>query len=116
MLIHFIKYKSGVDSVGINGVLRHHVIHLDSRKQIKDYGLELRLHGALFPGQPHVESIGNAACSILVFTFLCVCFRPVQLDPLPKAVLEQRPNPNAVRSLEKVIETHSEFTPGHTNT
>ncbi|KAG7246937.1 hypothetical protein CRUP_014962, partial [Coryphaenoides rupestris] len=30
-----------------------------------------------------------------------------ELDPLPKAVLEQRPNPNAVRSLEKVIETHS---------
>ncbi|CAL8307308.1 unnamed protein product [Merluccius merluccius] len=30
-----------------------------------------------------------------------------ELDPLPKAVLEQRPNPNAVRSLEKVIETHN---------
>ncbi|XP_013875501.1 histone deacetylase 4 isoform X2 [Austrofundulus limnaeus] len=32
-----------------------------------------------------------------------------ELDPLPKAVLEQRPNPNAVRSLEKVIETHSKY-------
>uniref|UniRef100_A0A671XIX5 histone deacetylase n=1 Tax=Sparus aurata TaxID=8175 RepID=A0A671XIX5_SPAAU len=32
-----------------------------------------------------------------------------ELDPLPKAVLEQRPNANAVRSLEKVLETHSEF-------
>ncbi|XP_014898884.1 histone deacetylase 4-like isoform X2 [Poecilia latipinna] len=32
-----------------------------------------------------------------------------ELDPLPKAILEQRPNPNAVRSLEKVIETHSKY-------
>ncbi|XP_034030335.1 histone deacetylase 4-like isoform X3 [Thalassophryne amazonica] len=32
-----------------------------------------------------------------------------ELDPLPKTVLEQRPNPNAVRSLEKVIETHSKY-------
>uniref|UniRef100_A0A667WJK2 Histone deacetylase n=1 Tax=Myripristis murdjan TaxID=586833 RepID=A0A667WJK2_9TELE len=32
-----------------------------------------------------------------------------ELDPLPKSVLEQRPNPNAVRSLEKVIETHSKY-------
>ncbi|XP_023185363.1 histone deacetylase 4-like isoform X2 [Xiphophorus maculatus] len=32
-----------------------------------------------------------------------------ELDPLPKAVLEQRPNPNAVRSLERVIETHSKY-------
>uniref|UniRef100_A0A8C6UQR8 Histone deacetylase n=1 Tax=Neogobius melanostomus TaxID=47308 RepID=A0A8C6UQR8_9GOBI len=32
-----------------------------------------------------------------------------ELDPLPKAVLEQRPNPNAVRSLEKVVETHSKY-------
>ncbi|XP_015807745.1 histone deacetylase 4 [Nothobranchius furzeri] len=32
-----------------------------------------------------------------------------ELDPLPKAVLEQRPNPNAVRSLEKVIEIHSKY-------
>lgn len=39
-----------------------------------------------------------------------LCFCPMQLDPLPKAVLEQRPNPNAVRSLEKVLETHSELT------
>lgn len=46
-----------------------------------------------------------------LFTFfLCLCFCPEQLDPLPKAVLEQRPNPNAVRSLEKVLETHSELT------
>ncbi len=52
-------------------------------------------------------------CSLLhtrVYIFVCVCFCPVQLDPLPKAVLEQRPNPNGVRSLEKVLETHSEFT------
>lgn len=33
----------------------------------------------------------------------------MQLDPLPKSVLEQRPNANAVRSLEKVLEIHSEF-------
>nr|XP_043906893.1 histone deacetylase 4-like isoform X3 [Solea senegalensis] len=32
-----------------------------------------------------------------------------ELDPLPKALLEQRPNPNAVRSLEKVLETHSKY-------
>ncbi|XP_070786437.1 histone deacetylase 4-like [Enoplosus armatus] len=32
-----------------------------------------------------------------------------ELDALPKAVLEQRPNPNAVRSLEKVLETHSKY-------
>lgn len=37
--------------------------------------------------------------------FLCSS----QLEPLPKAVLEQRPNHNAVRSLEKVIETHSKY-------
>lgn len=34
---------------------------------------ELMFHGALLPSQPLVESIGNAACSILVFTFFCVC-------------------------------------------
>ncbi|XP_077431566.1 histone deacetylase 4-like isoform X2 [Vanacampus margaritifer] len=32
-----------------------------------------------------------------------------ELDPLPKAVLEDRPNPNAVRSLEKVLETHCKY-------
>ncbi|XP_029302051.1 histone deacetylase 4-like isoform X5 [Cottoperca gobio] len=32
-----------------------------------------------------------------------------ELDPLPKAILEQRPNPNAVHSLEKVLETHSKY-------
>ncbi|XP_061841231.1 histone deacetylase 4-like isoform X1 [Nerophis lumbriciformis] len=32
-----------------------------------------------------------------------------ELDPLAKAVLEQRPNPNAVRSLEKVLETHCKY-------
>ncbi|XP_078786516.1 histone deacetylase 4 isoform X2 [Oryzias latipes] len=32
-----------------------------------------------------------------------------ELDPLPKSVLEQRPNANAVRSLEKVIETHCKY-------
>lgn len=70
------------------------------------------LRGVLFPGHPLVESIGNAA-RVYIFS---VCFLPVQLDPLPKAVLEQRPNPNAVRSLEKVLETHSEFTLSHTIT
>lgn len=58
-------------------------------------------------------------CSLFhtcVYIFLCVCVCPVQLDPLPKAVLEQRPNPNAVRSLEKVLETHSEFTQTNTHT
>uniref|UniRef100_A0A8C5GA11 Histone deacetylase n=1 Tax=Gouania willdenowi TaxID=441366 RepID=A0A8C5GA11_GOUWI len=32
-----------------------------------------------------------------------------QLEPLPNAVLEQRPNPNAVRSLERVLDTHSKY-------
>ncbi|XP_045078367.1 histone deacetylase 4 isoform X2 [Coregonus clupeaformis] len=32
-----------------------------------------------------------------------------QLDPLPQALLEQRPNQNAVCSIEKVIETHSKY-------
>uniref|UniRef100_H2UG30 Histone deacetylase n=1 Tax=Takifugu rubripes TaxID=31033 RepID=H2UG30_TAKRU len=32
-----------------------------------------------------------------------------ELDPLPKSVLEQRPNVNAVRSLEKVLEIHSKY-------
>ncbi|XP_054653334.1 histone deacetylase 4-like isoform X3 [Dunckerocampus dactyliophorus] len=32
-----------------------------------------------------------------------------ELDPLPTAVLAQRPNPNAVRSLEKVLETHCKY-------
>uniref|UniRef100_A0A8C7F8K6 histone deacetylase n=1 Tax=Oncorhynchus kisutch TaxID=8019 RepID=A0A8C7F8K6_ONCKI len=32
-----------------------------------------------------------------------------QLDPLPQTLLEQRPNQNAVCSIEKVIETHSEY-------
>uniref|UniRef100_A0A674F063 Histone deacetylase n=1 Tax=Salmo trutta TaxID=8032 RepID=A0A674F063_SALTR len=32
-----------------------------------------------------------------------------QLDPLPQVLLEQRPNQNAVSSIEKVIETHSKY-------
>lgn len=31
-----------------------------------------------------------------------------ELDPLPEKVLQQRPNANAVRSMEKVIEVHSQ--------
>ncbi|KAM4626537.1 histone deacetylase 4 [Discoglossus pictus] len=31
------------------------------------------------------------------------------LEPFPESVLQQRPNSNAVSSLEKVIETHSEY-------
>lgn len=34
-----------------------------------------------------------------------------QLDPLPEKVLQQRPNANAVRSMEKVIEIHSKCSP-----
>lgn len=45
---------------------------------------------------------------VQICIFLCMC---VQLDPLPKPVLEQRPNANAVRSLEKVLEIHSELSP-----
>lgn len=37
---------------------------------------------------------------------LCVSF---QLDPIPEKVLQQRPNTNAVHSIEKVIETHGEY-------
>nr|XP_058910853.1 histone deacetylase 4 isoform X4 [Kogia breviceps] len=32
-----------------------------------------------------------------------------ELDPLPEKVLQQRPNANAVRSMEKVIEIHSKW-------
>lgn len=32
-----------------------------------------------------------------------------QLDPLPEKVLQQRANANAVHSIEKVIEIHSEY-------
>lgn len=46
---------------------------------------------------------------MLMFTFSACVFCSAQLDPLPKAVLEQRPNPNAVRSLERVLDTHSEL-------
>uniref|UniRef100_A0A3P9M892 Histone deacetylase n=1 Tax=Oryzias latipes TaxID=8090 RepID=A0A3P9M892_ORYLA len=34
-----------------------------------------------------------------------------ELEPIPEEVLQQRPNANAVSSLEKVMETHSECTP-----
>ncbi|PNI24792.1 HDAC4 isoform 18, partial [Pan troglodytes] len=32
-----------------------------------------------------------------------------ELDPLPEKVLQQRPNANAVRSMEKVMEIHSKY-------
>ncbi|KAM4609289.1 histone deacetylase 4 isoform 2-T2 [Polymixia lowei] len=32
-----------------------------------------------------------------------------ELDPLPEEVLQQRPNPNAVHSMEKVLEAHSKY-------
>ncbi|XP_053453085.1 histone deacetylase 4 isoform X2 [Nycticebus coucang] len=32
-----------------------------------------------------------------------------ELDPLPEKVLQQRPNTNAIRSMEKVIEIHSRY-------
>ncbi|KAG5833788.1 hypothetical protein ANANG_G00279590, partial [Anguilla anguilla] len=32
-----------------------------------------------------------------------------ELDPVPQEVLQQRPNPNAVRSMEKVLEVHSKY-------
>lgn len=68
-----------------------------------------------FSGQHLLIHIGNVASYMLVLIF-CVHVCPMQLDPLPKAVLEQRPNPNAVRSLEKVLETHSEFNLRYTRT
>nr|XP_023697659.1 histone deacetylase 4-like [Paramormyrops kingsleyae] len=34
-----------------------------------------------------------------------------ELEPLPQEVLQQRPNPNAVRSMEKVLEIHSKYWP-----
>lgn len=37
-----------------------------------------------------------------------IVFCSFQLDPIPDEVLQQRPNANAVRSMEKVIEFHSE--------
>lgn len=38
-----------------------------------------------------------------------VIFFLLQLDPIPDEVLQQRPNANAVRSMEKVIEVQSEW-------
>ncbi|XP_008051088.1 histone deacetylase 4 isoform X2 [Carlito syrichta] len=32
-----------------------------------------------------------------------------ELDPLPEKILQQRPNANAVRSMEKVVEIHSKY-------
>lgn len=37
---------------------------------------------------------------------LCVVF---QLEPIPDAVMQQRPNANAVRSMETVLEVHGEW-------
>ena len=37
-------------------------------------------------------------------------FLSIQLDPLPEELLQQRPNLNAVRSMETVLEAHSEWT------
>lgn len=36
--------------------------------------------------------------------FLFACF---QLEPIPDEVMQQRPNANAVRSMEKVVDAHS---------
>lgn len=38
-----------------------------------------------------------------------MCLHLLQLDPIPDEVLQQRPNANAVCSMEKVIEAHSEW-------
>uniref|UniRef100_A0A3P8Y8U1 Histone deacetylase n=1 Tax=Esox lucius TaxID=8010 RepID=A0A3P8Y8U1_ESOLU len=35
----------------------------------------------------------------------------IELDPIPGEVMQQRPNSNAVRSLEKVLEAHGEYWP-----
>lgn len=105
MLIHLTKYGE-IDSSGINKVSCQHVLRLGSS------GTEMNrcymVH--YFLVVPLVVTIRTAACfQTPCLHVLCVCFCLVQLDPLPKAVLEQRPNANAVRSLEKVLETHSEF-------
>lgn len=39
----------------------------------------------------------------------CIFFFFFQLDPIPDKVMQQRPNANAVRSMEKVLEAHSEW-------
>lgn len=105
MLIHLTKCGE-IDSSGINKVSCQHVLRLGSS------GTEMNrcymVH--YFLVVPLVVAIRTAACfQTPCLHVLCVCFCLVQLDPLPKAVLEQRPNANAVRSLEKVLETHSEF-------
>lgn len=41
---------------------------------------------------------------MLETSFFFVCF---QLEPLPDVVMQQRPNANAVRSMEKVVDAHS---------
>ncbi|CAB1328370.1 unnamed protein product [Coregonus sp. 'balchen'] len=33
----------------------------------------------------------------------------IELDPIPEEVMQQRPNPNAVHSMEKVLEAHGKY-------
>lgn len=47
--------------------------------------------------------IGKIQIQINIILYL------LQLDPIPDEVLQQRPNANAVHSMEKVIEAHSEW-------
>ncbi len=48
-----------------------------------------------------VKQVKQQMCPVVIFCLL-------QMDPIPDEVLQQRPNANAVHSMEKVIEAHSE--------
>ncbi len=49
-----------------------------------------------------IEKVKQEMCSDVIFCLF-------QLDPIPDEVLQQRPNANAVHSMEKVLEVHSEW-------
>lgn len=49
-----------------------------------------------------VEKVKQEMCFDVIFCLF-------QLDPIPDEVLQQRPNTNAVHSMENVLEIHSEW-------
>lgn len=65
------------------------------------------------PSQVRSGPVPSVSCRCVLLgagapSLLIASSRVLQLDPLPEKVLQQRPNANAVRSMEKVIEVHSE--------
>lgn len=54
----------------------------------------------------HMWMPKNMLCLKEIRAVSCVLLS--QLDPIPEKVMQQRPNANAVRSMEKVLEAHGE--------